>query len=70
MTIIILGLLLWTLVHVWKRVAPDHRASFGEKGKVIVAFGSIIATILMVIGYLVTVVTTTIKNIGAKWQRT
>lgn len=51
MTIIILGLLLWTLVHVWKRVAPDHRASFGEKGKVIVAFWSIIAIILMVIGY-------------------
>ena len=28
--ILLLGLLLWTLVHVWKRVAPDHRASFGE----------------------------------------
>ncbi|MCO4846947.1 MAG: hypothetical protein KC448_03110 [Yoonia sp.] len=51
MTLIILGLLLWTLVHVWKRVAPDHRASFGDKGKGIVAAGSVIAIILMVIGY-------------------
>ncbi|MDE0984327.1 MAG: NnrU family protein [Yoonia sp.] len=51
MTIIILGLLLWTLVHVWKRVAPDHRASFGPKGAGIVAVGSVIAIILMVVGY-------------------
>jgi len=51
MTIILLGLLLWTLVHVWKRVAPDHRASFGPKGAGIVAVGSVIAIILMVIGY-------------------
>lgn len=51
MTLLILGLLLWMLVHVWKRVAPDHRASFGEKGKVIVAAGSVIAIILMAIGY-------------------
>jgi len=51
MTLLILGLLLWIAVHVWKRVAPAHRASFGEKGKGIVAIGSVIAIVLMVIGY-------------------
>ncbi|MCF2906604.1 NnrU family protein [Octadecabacter sp. CECT 8868] len=51
MTLIILGLVLWAGVHFWKRVAPDHRATFGEKGKGIVAIGSVIAIVLMVIGY-------------------
>ncbi len=51
MTLIILGLLLWTLAHVWKRIAPAHRASFGEAGKGIVAAASVIAIVLMVIGY-------------------
>ncbi|MBU2991776.1 NnrU family protein [Octadecabacter sp. 1_MG-2023] len=51
MTLIILGLALWAGVHFWKRVAPDHRAAFGEKGKGIVAIGSVIAIVLMVIGY-------------------
>ena len=51
MTYIILGLTLWTLAHVWKRIAPAHRAGFGDKGKAIVAVLSIIAIVLMVIGY-------------------
>ena len=51
MTLLILGLLLWTGVHVWKRVVPDHRAKFGEKGKGIVAIGSFAAIVLMVFGY-------------------
>ena len=40
MLLLILGLALWVGVHFWKRIAPDHRASFGEKGKMIVAIGS------------------------------
>jgi len=51
MTLIILGLLLWSGVHFWKRIAPGHRAKFGEKGKGIVAIASVIAIVLMVIGY-------------------
>jgi len=51
MILIALGLALWAAVHFWKRIAPDHRASFGEKGKAIVAVGSVIAIVLMVIGY-------------------
>jgi len=51
MTLIILGLLLWAGAHFWKRLAPDHRASFGEVGKGIVAGLSVLAIVLMVIGY-------------------
>ena len=49
--ILFFGLLLWVLVHIWKSVAPDHRASFGDKGKIIIIVGSVIAIFLMVIGY-------------------
>ena len=51
MLLLILGLILWAAVHFWKRIAPDHRASFGDKGKGIVAIGSVAAIVLMVIGY-------------------
>lgn len=51
MLLITLGLILWTGAHFWKRIAPDHRARFGEKGKGIVALANIAAIILMVIGY-------------------
>lgn len=51
MTLIVLGLILWSCAHFWKRVAPDHRATFGDKGKGIVAALSVLAIVLMVIGY-------------------
>lgn len=51
MTLIILGLLIWAGAHFWKRVAPDHRASFGDTGKGIVAGASVLAIVLMVLGY-------------------
>lgn len=51
MTLIIAGLIVWSLVHFWNRIAPDHRATFGEKGKGIVAIASVVAIVLMVIGY-------------------
>lgn len=51
MLLILLGLLLWSATHFWKRIAPDHRARFGDKGKAIVAIGSVIAIVLMYIGY-------------------
>ncbi|MFQ3183012.1 MAG: putative membrane protein [Alteromonas macleodii] len=51
MILLILGLALWFGAHVWKRVAIDHRASFGDKGKKIVVVASLVAIVLMVIGY-------------------
>jgi len=51
MTFILLGLALWAGTHFWKRAAPDHRASFGDKGKAIVTISSFAAIALMVLGY-------------------
>jgi uncharacterized membrane protein len=51
MIFLILGLSLWSAVHVWKRVAPEHRVTFGEKGKSIVVIASVAAIVLMVLGY-------------------
>ena len=51
MIFLILGLVLWAGLHFWKRLAPDHRAGFGDKGKGIVAAGLVAAIVLMVIGY-------------------
>lgn len=51
MLLIILGLILWTGAHYWKRLAPDHRAGFGDKGKLVVTVSSFAAIALMVVGY-------------------
>ena len=51
MTLILLGLIIWTAAHFWKRLAPAHRASVGDKGKGIVAFASVVGIVVMVIGY-------------------
>lgn len=51
MILLLAGLALWVGVHFWKRIAPAHRASFGDKGKGIVAGGSALAIVLMYFGY-------------------
>lgn len=51
MIILSLGVALWVAAHLWKRVAPDHRAAFGDKGKGIVAVATLVSVVLMVIGY-------------------
>ncbi|MBE0412021.1 NnrU family protein [Yoonia sp.] len=51
MTLLILGLILWSAVHFWKRLAPAHRASMGEQGKMIVTIGAMAGLVLMVLGY-------------------
>jgi uncharacterized membrane protein len=51
MILIILGVLLWSGAHLFKRLAPDARAKMGDKGKGLVAILSILAIVLMVIGY-------------------
>ena len=51
MILLLLGLALWSGVHLWKRVAPAHRMRFGDNGKKIVAIGSLVAIVLMIFGY-------------------
>ena len=51
MLLIALGLALWSAAHFWKRISPDSRARMGDKGKAIVALASVLAIVLMVIGY-------------------
>jgi len=51
MIFILLGLALWSGAHFWKRVSPDSRAGFGDKGKWIVRVALVISIVLMVIGY-------------------
>lgn len=49
--LLLAGIALWTGAHFWKRVAPDSRASYGDKGKGIVAGLVVLSIVLMVIGY-------------------
>ena len=51
MTLIILGLALWWGAHLWKRVAPEHRARVGEPGKGLVTALVLLSVALMVIGF-------------------
>lgn len=48
---LILGVLLWSGAHLFKRVAPDVRATLGDKGKGPVALMLLGSVVLMVIGY-------------------
>ncbi|WP_407494751.1 NnrU family protein [Pseudooceanicola sp. MF1-13] len=51
MILLILGVLLWALAHFYKRLAPAHRASMGDKGKGIVAVALVVSILLMIFGY-------------------
>ena len=51
MSLLILGLLLWSGAHLFKRLAPGSRASLGAKGKGLVALGIVAGLVLMVVGY-------------------
>jgi uncharacterized membrane protein len=52
MTLLILGLGLWYLSHLMRRLAPGLRAAMGEMpGKAVIAILSLLAIVLMVIGY-------------------
>ena len=48
---LVLGVVLWNAAHLFKRVAPDMRASMGEAGKGVVAVLVLGAIVLMVLGY-------------------
>jgi uncharacterized membrane protein len=51
MTLLILGVLLWSAAHLFKRVAPGLRAPMGDAGKSAVTVALVISIVLMVIGY-------------------
>lgn len=48
---LVLGLLLWSAAHLFKRLAPDARAGMGDIAKGGVALALLGAVVLMVIGY-------------------
>ncbi|RXV67015.1 hypothetical protein C6W92_02185 [Roseovarius sp. A46] len=51
MVYLILGLILWTAAHLFKRVAPELRAGMGNVGKGLVAVGVLAGLGLMIYGY-------------------
>lgn len=51
MTYLILGVALWSVAHLFKRIAPAARASMGLAGKGLVAVLVIVSLGLMVMGY-------------------
>lgn len=51
MLLLILGLILWTGAHYFKRLMPDQRVALGTPGKGIIAVAIIAALVLMIIGY-------------------
>lgn len=51
MTLLIAGLLLWTLAHYFKRLMPARRAAMGDKGRGLVAAAIGISLLLMIFGY-------------------
>lgn len=48
---LVLGLILWTAAHYFKRVAPEARARVDDAGKGVIAVLILISVALMVIGY-------------------
>ncbi len=51
MTILVLGMALWVLAHLFKRIAPARRAALGDKGKGMVAGVLLLSVLLIIIGY-------------------
>jgi uncharacterized membrane protein len=51
MAYLILGLVLWTAGHFFKRLAPDMRAGMGNAGKGVAAVIILAGLVLMIIGY-------------------
>ena len=51
MTLLLLGLALWSGAHLLKRAAPDARARMGDAGKGLVAILLVVSVVAMVVGY-------------------
>ncbi|WP_425071924.1 NnrU family protein [Sagittula sp. S175] len=51
MLLLVLGVVLWWAAHLFKRLAPDARASMGDKGKGLIALALLASIVLMILGY-------------------
>lgn len=51
MTLLILGVLLWSGAHLFKRLAPDARTRMGDKGRGRIALALGVSLVLMIVGY-------------------
>ena len=51
MVILIAGVALWALAHLFKRAMPDRRAALGDKGRGAVALALLASVLLMIFGY-------------------
>lgn len=51
MILLILGVLLWTGAHYFKRLMPEARAKLGKSGAGLVAAAIVVGVILMIVGY-------------------
>ena len=51
MLLLVLGVVLWWAAHLFKRLAPDARATMGDKGKGLIALALLASIVLMILGY-------------------
>ncbi len=51
MLLLIIGVSLWWLAHVFKHIAPEKRAALGDKGRGYVALALVVSIVLMTVGY-------------------
>ncbi len=51
MTLLVLGVVLWSAAHLFRRLLPGPRARMGNGGRAAVAVAVLLSVVLMVIGY-------------------
>ena len=51
MILLVLGVLLWVVPHIFKRVAPAQRAAMGDKGRGPISLLLLASVVLMILGY-------------------
>ena len=51
MILLILGVLLWSVAHLFKRLSPARREALGAKGRGPIALALLLSVVLMVVGY-------------------
>ena len=51
MSLLVGGLVLWTLAHYFKRLLPEQRAAMGNAGKGLVALAIVASLLMMIFGY-------------------
>ena len=51
MILLILGVLLWSVAHLFKRLSPARREALGPKGRGPIALALLLSVVLMVVGY-------------------